>query len=238
MERKIGETFEYEGHKLMVVVDDRCKCGKCFFCNKDCSSIKDIRGFCSEGCRTDKKNVIFIEYNDEQPQEQAEQPQKLNLCEILKDCPKGEMFWSPVFGDVWFYDIDQLTKRVKVRTSGVGSWYINADGTITIDKVTSPEIMLYPSRKQRDWSKFTAPWLKKERFDPKTLKAFDRVIVKNIQNNIWHIQYFSHINEKSTTYPFFCLHDSYAYCIPYNDDTKHLIGTTEEAPEFYKYWED
>ena len=30
----------------------------------------------------------------------------------------------------------------------------------------------------------------------------------------------------------------YKYCIPYNDDTKHLVGTTKEAPEFYRYWED
>ena len=28
------------------------------------------------------------------------------------------------------------------------------------------------------------------------------------------------------------------YCIPYNEDTKHLVGTTEEAPEYYRYWED
>ena len=26
--------------------------------------------------------------------------------------------------------------------------------------------------------------------------------------------------------------------IPYNEETKHLIGTKEEAPEFYRYWED
>ena len=31
---------------------------------------------------------------------------------------------------------------------------------------------------------------------------------------------------------------AYKYCIPYNDDTKHLVGTFEEAPEFYRYWED
>lgn len=79
---------------------------------------------------------------------------------------------------------------------------------------------------------------KKEKFDPKTLMPFDRVIVRNIQNNIWHVQLFSHIEEKHTQYPFFCLCDSYAYCIPYNDKTKHLIGTRDEAPEYYRYWED
>ena len=27
-------------------------------------------------------------------------------------------------------------------------------------------------------------------------------------------------------------------CIPYNDETKHLVGTTDEAHEYYRYWED
>ena len=31
---------------------------------------------------------------------------------------------------------------------------------------------------------------------------------------------------------------SYDKCIPYNDETKHLLGTSEEAPEYYRYWED
>lgn len=31
---------------------------------------------------------------------------------------------------------------------------------------------------------------------------------------------------------------SILFCIPYNDDTKHLVGTKEEAPEYYRYWED
>lgn len=26
--------------------------------------------------------------------------------------------------------------------------------------------------------------------------------------------------------------------IPQNDDTKHLVGTTEAAPEYYRYWEE
>ena len=26
--------------------------------------------------------------------------------------------------------------------------------------------------------------------------------------------------------------------IPYNEDTKHLVGTTEEAPKFYRYCEN
>ena len=52
------------------------------------------------------------------------------------------------------------------------------------------------------------------------------------------VQLFSYIMEGEKTYPYACIAYNYKYCIPYNDDTKHLVGTTEEAPEFYRYWED
>ena len=250
-ERKVGEVFEFEGKTLKVVETIGSTCYNCYFEVRDCDceNTRKVLGACLSETRTDNKPVIFVEVKKEtkeQPQEEQEkeqpqaeqQPQKLNLCEILRDCPKGEMFWSPVFGNVWFYDIDKYTKRVKVKASGVGSWYINADGTITIDKVTSPEIMLYPSRKQRDWSKFIAPWLNKWRFDPKTLKAFDKVLVRSENIFNWNCSLFSNIDDFSSKYPFTCLGLGYKYCIPYNDETKHLVGTTDEAPDFYRYWED
>lgn len=34
-------------------------------------------------------------------------------------------------------------------------------------------------------------------------------------------------------YPFICLTCNYSQCIPYNDETKHLIGTTEMPPKEY-----
>ena len=48
---------------------------------------------------------------------------------------------------------------------------------------------------------------------------------------------FSHYVE-GDMYPYKCVGNNYKLCIPYNDDTKHLVGTTNEAPEFYRYWED
>ena len=163
--------------------------------------------------------------------------ENIDLTKILKDCPKGTEFWSDNYGKVWFKCIYKFNDKpifVK-RTDGCNAYYTK-EGWCSIDFPAS--CLLWPSKDCRDWSKFTAPWHKKEKFDPKTLKPFDRVIVKQIQNNTWHTQYFSHINEKCTTYPFFCLNDNYAYCIPYNEDTKHLVGTTDEAPEYYRYWED
>ena len=156
-ERKIGETFEYKGRKLKVVESGRDECRKCFFYYRDCKSLNDGRGACGDDFRTDKKNVIFVEYNEEQPQEQTEQPheepQQLNLCEVLRHCPKGTVFWSPMFGDVTLYCTEQETKKVLITAEGNVSCIINADGTVTIYGVTSPEVMLYPSREQRDWTK-------------------------------------------------------------------------------------
>ena len=234
MERKIGETFEYEGKKIEVKAASRA-CDGCFFYMK-CSSITmGLSGECEVDARDDGKDVIFVEIQ-EQPHVQAEQPQ-LNLCEILKHCPQGETFWSPMLDGVKFSCIDEERQMIIVETiEGHFACKINADGTISIDEVTSPEVMLYPSKEMRDWSKFTAPWLKKERFDPKTLKPFDKVLGGDYGLK-WGVDFFSHTCNDEY-HPYRCVGNIYKYCIPYNDDTKHLVGTKEEAPDFYRYWED
>ena len=237
MERKIGETFQFQGHNLRVVEGGRYQCEECFFYNLDCSSMMHVHGFCSEDYRKDKRNIIFVEAKDKPEKQQAEQPQKLNLCEILNYCPQGETFWSPMLDGVKFSCIDEERQMIIVETiEGHFTWEINADGTISIDEVTSPEVMLYPSKEMRDWSKFTAPWLKKERFDPKTLKPFDKVLGGDYGLK-WGVDFFSHTCNDEY-HPYRCVGNIYKYCIPYNDDTKHLVGTKEEAPEFYRYWED
>ena len=97
------------------------------------------------------------------------------------------------------------------------------------------ECTLFPSREQRDWSKFSAPWYKKERFDPKTLKPFDKIIACSHRDGTWNCALFSFIDKDANLIK--CCGACFRYCVPYNEDTKHLVGTTEEAPEYYRYWE-
>ena len=191
MERKIGETFEYEGNKLRVEESKSDSCAGCFF-NGQCPLIvRKTAGECQAESRGDNKGIVFVEIQEQQ-HVQAEQPKELNLCEILKDCPQGETFWSPMLDGVKFSCIDEERQMIIVETiEGHFTWEINADGTISIDEVTSPEVMLYPSKEMRDWSKFTAPWLKKERFDPKTLKPFDKVLGGDYGLK-WGVDFFSH----------------------------------------------
>lgn len=152
-ERKVGEVFEYEGRKLKVM-EETDGCTGCYFREYSCHNHKII-GECLYSKRSNNKGVIFIDITDEsanKPQPQ-EEPQPLNLCELLRYCPKGTEFWSPMLGDVKLNNIDHAQQRVYVILETGANWYLNSDATITFGSVRSADIMLYPSREQRDWSK-------------------------------------------------------------------------------------
>ena len=72
---------------------------------------------------------------------------------------------------------------------------------------------------------------KKDKFDPKTLKPFDKVLVKISKEsyNTWYADF---------EIPLILGAKEANMVIPYNEDTKHLVGTTDEAPEYYRYWEE
>ena len=161
--------------------------------------------------------------------------ENIDLTKILKDCPKGTEFYSCIYGKVRFDCLQSCEYPVLImRGDGL---YASFSRVGKYTDAPDSECCLFPSKEQRDWNKFTAPWYKKDRFDPKTLKPFDRVLVRDNNNHTWSCSLFSHIT-KSDFFPYGCFATSYKYCIPYNEDTKHLVGTTDEAPEYYKYWED
>ena len=162
--------------------------------------------------------------------------ERVDLNKILKDCPKGWEFYSSIHGVVNFEELNTSDKYPVIISYKNGKLEsFGADGRLFLDY--AGECVLFPSKDQRDWSKFTAPWYKKEKFDPKTFKPFDKVLVRDDESCKWRVNFYSHEGE-SMAYPFRCIGKTYTYCIPYNDDTKHLVGTTDEAPEYYRYWEN
>ena len=173
--------------------------------------------------------------------------ENIDLKKILDGCPKGTNFWSPVFGDITFEEISYSMKDYPLIFSTYPndpekprlSRYFTKNGCL-FDCYPDAELVIFPSKNQRDWSKFVRFWDKPkiERFDPKTLKPFQRVLVRDTNIDVWQCEMFSHFCSQETTYPFFCCGSPYYYCIPYNSETEHLVGTTEEAPEYYRYWED
>ena len=58
-------------------------------------------------------------------------------------------------------------------------------------------------------------------------KPFDKVLVRNGKDKVWKAELFSNYREESQ-YPFRCIGFSRKYCIPYNEETAHLLGTTND----------
>lgn len=58
-------------------------------------------------------------------------------------------------------------------------------------------------------------------------KPFDKVLGRNEKDAVWEAELFSHYKEESQ-YPFCCIGFSRKYCIPYNKETAHLLGTTDD----------
>ena len=163
--------------------------------------------------------------------------ENLNLVEILKDCPKWTKLYSPLYGDVELLSVTQnngVEHPIEIKINGTSYEYFTIDGRVFAEY--DGECLLFPSKEQRDWSKFNP---KKPKFVPKTLCPFDKVLVRDTNEGRWKCTLFSHIiGKEDSVFRYVTLGSFYIYCIPYNDDTKHLVGTTKEAPEYYRYWED
>lgn len=164
--------------------------------------------------------------------------ENINLVKILENCPEGTVLWSDDYGEVQFKCISKsynyhINYPILVKRTDGHNLYYTKEGWHDICFPAS--CLLWPSKDCRDWFKFTAPWYKKEKFDPKTLKPFDKVLARHKQTRKWFNDFYSFMYEGNIAT---IGKGYYDLVIPYNNDTKHLIGTTDEVPEYYKYWED
>ena len=162
--------------------------------------------------------------------------ENLNLVEILKDCPKGTKLYSTTYGDVELIRVNQnddVDYPIEIKLSDDSINSVTTDGRLC--EYYNGECVLFPSKEQRDWSKFKVK-SNKPKFDPKTLHPFDKVLARDMVNGQWRCTFYSH--ERKDIYKYVTIDYNYSYCVPYNDDTKHIVGTNEDAPEFYRYWED
>ena len=162
--------------------------------------------------------------------------ENLNLVEILKDCPKGTKLYSTVWGDVKFNSVSMdILRPINVEIDGGIIACIANDGKL--DPGFDGECTLFPSKEVRTWDSFQP---KKPKFDPKTLQPYMKVLVRDTNESLWRCAFYSHKREDEDNPYKYVATSSFCsvFCIPYNEETKHLVGTTEQAPEYYRYWED
>lgn len=164
--------------------------------------------------------------------------ENLNLVEILKNCTEGTKLYSPIIGEVEFKSIKYCEYQIVTRCKNWNrTLSFTKEGLFFQEGVQGECIMLFPSKDQRDWSKFK---IKKPKFDQKTFQPFDKVLIKmgTESYHLWFPDFIS-LPPNDVDEKILCMNtDDVVMVIPYNEETKNLVDTNDEAPEFYRYWED
>ena len=170
--------------------------------------------------------------------------ENLDLTKILEGCPEGTKLYSTVNGEVIFQNVASFScdypitaKAYNKNKNSMKNACFTKDGTYMLDY--DGECVLFPSKEQRDWSKFERFWdkPKAERFDPKTLQPFDKVLAKDGFSSKWTCSFFSHM-DNDVSFPVYCSGGYFKVCIPFNEETKHLVGTSDDCPDYYNWWEE
>ena len=165
--------------------------------------------------------------------------ENIDLTKILEGCPVGTKLYSSIFGELSFVAIHNCYDKYPIELQAYNkSTHSTVEVTYAEDGRSScifdGECTLFPSKDQRDWSKFERFWDKPKvkKFDPNTLQPFDKVLIKD--NGVWTADFFSYIAGQWVN----CVGGVGTKCIPYNAETEHLVGTEDDCPEYYKWWEE
>lgn len=79
---------------------------------------------------------------------------KINIAEILKDCPKGMKLYSPAFGESKLYQINNASiYPIVTKDEQECAKCFTSNGHFDANIATA-ECILFPSSKMRDWTKF------------------------------------------------------------------------------------
>ena len=162
--------------------------------------------------------------------------ENIDLTKILEGCPIGTKLYSTIFGNVSLKEIVSDREYPIIISQGIKTIPITKEGKYIL--YYDGECTLFPDKDQRDWSKFERFWDKPKikKFDPNTLQPFDKVLARVGKYNDWFAEFFSHIDDSIGRVC--CSGYSWKQCIPYNDETKHLVGTRNDCSEYYKWWEE
>ena len=81
--------------------------------------------------------------------------EKINIAELLKDCPKGIELYSPLFGELKFYSISHTLILCQDVYCEIKAFDFNGKYN---SKYHNAECMLFPSKYVRTWEGFVPSW--------------------------------------------------------------------------------
>lgn len=105
-----------------------------------------------------------------------------------------------------------MKKAGLTMTSDINYWIEDECEKIEVSEILSIEIV-------------------KPKFNPKYLKPFDKVLVRDYKDDFWRARFYDYYEDEEYVTTDGC---GWRYCVPFNAETKHLHGTKIEEPEFYQ----
>lgn len=106
-------------------------------------------------------------------------------------------------------DLDKIKAHIRVKTLDIGA-------------------PLYFTKPQWELTKIN-------KYPIECFQPFDKVLVRDANTGTWFPDFYGIKNNEEYH---ICVGGPSNQCIPYNEETKHLLGTTDNAPEFYINWEE
>lgn len=158
----------------------------------------------------------------------------MNIAEIVKKCPKGTTLYSPLIGELELIGVDYNRNNpilcIPLEAKSTLPCYLSETIGFTEEGRYSrdyphAECMLFPSKDQRDWSKFVVSG--KESDQSHQFKPFDKVLVRDNDDSKWVCDFFERIPTSGEYEYSSVLRGLVHQCIPY-EGNEHLLGTTNK----------
>lgn len=145
----------------------------------------------------------------------------LYTADIIKTHPDYKELELPV--QPKFKVVDKVIYGGKERTiTFMDDEFYDFDGGCAGCRIEKQDELLSPASKPH--------------YDIKNLNPFDKVLSRDYCCEIWVASLFSNYDKDNIPHHFVCIDACYAQCIPFNDDTKHLLGTADPCDEQYINW--
>ena len=149
---------------------------------------------------------------------------------------KDDKYWSGLFAIEHIEEQDdwELVPKFKVGDKVRGKY---TKRIYTISNITPTGYKLSNGASYTFFDTETCYELVPNQFDISTLKPFESKVLVRTANKKWVAAFYSHYDKNSHLHYCVCGGLQYEQCIPYNDETKHLLDTFNDCDEYFKTWE-
>ena len=147
----------------------------------------------------------------------------MNIAKILKKCPSGTKLYSPLYGEIELVSVYDKKYPIVCSHKVNNVEYYRTFTEEGKCRDYNAELMLYPSRDQRDWNKFGVT----DQVNDHQFKPFDKVLVRDRNDREWGCDFFSHIAEDNR---YICIYSWWKQCIPY-EGNEYILNTKNKPEE-------